>query len=246
MSAHNVWKHRSSDAGPICAGVEDKGGRHELKHAVSPADAAAIRRRLGAVAQSDSHAGPDGSYRVRSLYFDNADNKALLEKLNGLDNREKFRIRLYNGDPSFISLEKKSKRQGVCYKQTARLNEAQCRALLRGDTSWMTGHPLLVELRLKMTTQQLRPRTLVDYRREAFVYSAGNVRITLDSDLRGGLSSTDLFRGALPLPAEPGRATLLLEVKYDAFLPTVIRDLVQVPNRNAAAFSKYAACRTYL
>ncbi|MCI8360657.1 MAG: polyphosphate polymerase domain-containing protein [Clostridiales bacterium] len=224
----------------------ERRGRHELKHAISPADAAAIRRRMGTVAHADPHAGPDGSYRVRSLYFDNLDNKALLEKRNGLDNREKFRIRLYNGDPSFISLEKKSKRQGVCFKQSARLTEVQCRALLQGDTSWMTGHPLLVELRLKMRTQQLRPRTLVDYRREAFVYPAGNVRITLDSDLRTGLASTELFRSSLPLPAEPGSLPILLEVKYDAFLPTLIRDLAQVPNRQAAAFSKYDICRSFL
>ena len=221
-------------------------GRHELKHAVSPADAAAIRQRMGTVAHADPHAGPDGSYRVRSLYFDNLDNKALLEKRNGLDNREKFRIRLYNGDSSFISLEKKCKCQGVCFKQTARLTEPQCRALFHGDTSWMTDHPLLVELRLKMRTQQLRPRTLVDYRREAFVYPAGNVRITLDSDLHTGLASADLFRSSLPLPAEPGKAFTLLEVKYDAFLPALIRDLVQVPNRQAAAFSKYDICRSFL
>lgn len=246
MFAETLRNHRSVNNSPSCGDGTEKGGRHELKHAVSLADAAAIRRRMRTVARTDPHAGSDGCYRVRSLYFDNVDNKALLEKLVGLDNREKFRIRLYNGDPSFISLEKKSKRQGVCFKQTARLTEAQCRALLRGDTSWMIGHPLLTELRLKMTTQQLRPRTLVDYRREAFVYPAGNVRITLDSDLRTGLASTDLFRDSLPLPAEPGRSPILLEVKYDAFLPAVIRDLVQVPNRNAAAFSKYAACRTYL
>ena len=238
----NRWNKRLPPA-PLGPYAE---GRHEGKHAINASDAAAIRRRMRSVAQPDPHAGPDGSYRVRSIYFDNADNKALREKLDGLDDREKFRIRLYDGDPSFISLEKKKKLQGLCFKQTVRLTEKQCRALLAGNTAWMEGHPLLEELRVKMTTQQLRPRTLVDYRREAFVYPAGNVRITLDSDLRTGLASTD-FLGAPPvLPADPGFSPVLLEVKYDAFLPDIIRTMVQVPDRNAAAFSKYAACRAFL
>lgn len=81
--------------------------RHELKYQISAADEAAICQRLFPVMKPDPHTGPDGRYQIRSIYFDNADDKALLEKINGLQKREKFRIRYYNDDFSFITLEKK-------------------------------------------------------------------------------------------------------------------------------------------
>ena len=44
-----------------------------------------------------------------------------------------------------------------------------------------------------------------------------------------------------PLAMLPAGNGVLLEVKYDEFLPEMIRDLVQLGNRQAGAFSKYAA-----
>ena len=104
--------------------------------------------------------------------------------------------------------------------------------------------PLVQELYCKMRYQGLRPRTLVDYTREPYIYGPGNVRVTFDYDLRTGLSSTDFLDPACPtIPA--GDAPIILEVKWDAFLPSVIRDAVQLKGRHTSAFSKYAACRIY-
>ncbi len=217
--------------------------RHEWKHPISPADAEALRRRLGAVMRRDPF--NPGPYQVRSLYFDNPYDKALQEKLDGLEIREKFRIRYYNEDESFIRVEKKGKRNSLCTKEMAPITKAQCLALLAGDTGWMleTNNPLLIEFHAKQRYQLLRPRTLVVYMREAFVFAPGNVRITIDSDIRSGLSATSLFDRQLPLlPAGDARPTVL-EVKYDAFLPDLIRDLIQTPGRHTQSFSKYAACR---
>lgn len=123
-----------------------------------------------------------------------------------------------------------------------------CEALLAGDIRPLcrSGDPLLLELYAKMRYEGLRPRTLVDYLREAYVYSPGNVRVTLDWDVRSGVRCIDLFNLSAPTPAGDGRAgALLLEVKFDAFLPEVIQKAVQLDSRRAAAFSKYAACRVY-
>ena len=107
-----------------------------------------------------------------------------------------------------------------------------------------SGDPLLWELCYKMETQGLRPRTIVDYTREAYVCEAGNVRVTLDYDIRTGLTGTDfLAPDCVTVPA--GDAPVILEVKWDAFLPSAIRDVVQVPGAHTSAFSKYAACRIY-
>ena len=225
--------------------VSDIRYRHEWKHEISFSDLLAIRQRLRAVAESDPHA-EGGKYLIRSLYFDNLDDKALREKIDGVNLREKFRIRFYNGDPSIIHLEKKSKRSGLGAKYSAELTKGEAQKIVDGELDWMmsSGRALVQELYCKMRCQGLRPKTIVDYTREPFIYRPGNVRVTLDYDIRTGLSCTDFLNpDCVMIPA--GDAPILLEVKWDAFLPSVIRDAVQTPGRRVEAFSKYAQCRIY-
>ena len=219
--------------------------RHEWKHELSYADMLVLRARLRAVMQSDPHA-IDGKYHIRSLYFDNLDDKALREKIDGVNMREKFRIRLYNCDPSVIHLEKKAKRNGLGTKFSANLTAEEAQKIVDGDLDWMMAseRPLVQELYCKMRYQGMRPKTIVDYTREPFIYGPGNVRVTLDYDIRTGLKSTDFLNpDAVTIPA--GDAPILLEVKWDNFLPTIIRDAVGVPDRRVGSFSKYAQCRIY-
>ncbi len=220
--------------------------RHEWKHEISRSDLIAIRQRLRAVAQSDPHA-KDGRYHIRSLYFDNIYDKALREKIDGVNMREKFRIRYYNGDTSFIMLEKKSKLNGLGTKFSARLSEEEARRILDGELEWMSAaadRPLVQELCCKMRSQGIGPKTIVDYPREPYIYRPGNVRVTFDYDIRTGLRRTDFLNPDCPtIPA--GDAPILLEVKWDSFLPDIIRDAVQTPGRRVTAFSKYAQSRIY-
>ena len=218
--------------------------RHEWKHEISACDVLVLRQRLRAVAKPDSHA-PGGMSRIRSLYFDTPTDTALREKLDGVCNREKFRIRYYNGNTDFIRLEKKCKRGALGTKISCLVTKQETEALLRGDLAWMLDpdRPLLIELRAAMQSG-LAPKVLVDYTREAFIYAPGNVRVTLDYDIRTSLQwehFLDFHSMTLPVQND----TKLLEVKWDAFLPSVIRDAVQLENRRAAAYSKYAACRVY-
>ena len=219
--------------------------RHEWKHEINYADMLILRRRLSAVMQRDKHAA-DGRYFIRSLYFDNAADKALREKLDGVNDREKFRIRYYNFNTDFIHLEKKSKRNGLGSKEQALLTAAEAQAIVDGDWEWMkeADRPLVQELYAKMVSQGLRPKTIVDYTREPFVYAPGNVRVTLDYNIRTGLRSVDFLNpDCITIPA--GDAPIILEVKWDAFLPNIIRDIVQLEGRHTSAFSKYATCRIY-
>lgn len=219
--------------------------RHEWKIEVSGPDLLVLRQRLSCVLKPDPHA-VDGQYLIRSLYFDTPEDKALREKLDGVSRREKFRIRYYNADTSCIHLEKKSKLAGLGRKDMAVLTPEQAQKIVDGELSWMAGSeaPLIVELYSKMRTQRLRPKTIVDYTREPFVCSPGNVRVTLDYNIRTGLSRTDFLNAACPTIPVPDRPAIL-EVKWDAFLPDAVRDLVQLPGRRSSAFSKYAACRSY-
>lgn len=219
--------------------------RHEWKHPITPSDVLILRQRLCNIMRPDDNA-VNGKYFIRSLYFDTPTDTALREKIDGVSRREKFRIRYYNGNTGLIHLEKKSKLAGLCNKQSADLTKQEVEKLLQGDLEWMLAadRPLLWELYAKMQMQQLRPKTVVDYTREPFVYAPGNVRVTLDHDIRTSLSCTDfLDPECITVPA--GDHPIILEVKWDEFLPDIIRSAVQLPGRRESAFSKYAQCRIY-
>lgn len=219
--------------------------RHELKFSVSKADYLAIRSRVRTVMKSDPHTDENGLYTIRSIYFDNPDDKALKEKLNGIQMREKFRIRYYNDDFSFITLEKKIKHNNLCMKLDADITEGECRDILKGRTEHINGHPnmLVRELAEKMKTRQLCPRVLVSYVREPYIYAAGNVRVTFDSQIR-----TSLFhREFLEQKVQDISAVqdMILEVKYDEYLPDIISCLIQTEGIRQQAFSKYGVCRRF-
>ena len=222
--------------------------RHEVKYQISMADYLSIRQRLRLVMKPDIHAKENGQYTVRSIYFDNLEDKALREKRNGVQKREKFRIRYYNDDVSFLVLEKKMKGNNLCLKIDARLTEEECKALLGGDKTWMMAHPsgLVRELYCKMGSQQLRPKVLVSYIREAYLYAAGNVRVTFDSHIRSTLFHRPFLEEGVPdidVSEHPG--DMVLEVKFDAFLPDVVQILLQTGNIRQQSYSKYGACRKF-
>ncbi|MCI8624873.1 MAG: polyphosphate polymerase domain-containing protein [Lachnospiraceae bacterium] len=225
--------------------TEEKKFRHEWKHEINQSDRIAIRQRLRAIMKADTHA-VNGVYTIRSLYFDTLSDKALREKIDGVSRREKFRLRYYNEDSSFILLEKKSKQNGLGRKQSVCLKTEEVEALLEGRLDWMlqSGQPLVQELYVKMKSQGLVPKTIVAYTREPFVYFPGNVRVTLDYDIRTGLGSLDFLNpDAFLIPASD--KTIVLEVKWDAFLPAIIRTAVNLEGRETTSFSKYAVCRRY-
>ena len=221
-------------------------GRHEYKHELNYTDYFLLRNRLKTILPRDENGDENGEYIVRSLYFDTPGDKALREKIDGVDKREKFRIRRYIGTDDLLRMEKKSKLRGLCYKQSSQITEKQLKDLSKGDLKWMrtSENSLILELYSKMTGQILQPKTIVEYVREAYTYKPGNVRITLDRNIRTGLFSKDFLSDELPM-INAGDHLFLLEVKYDAFIPDFIVKLLQLGNRSVTACSKYTLCRIY-
>ena len=230
--------------------------RHEWKFEISAADMIQIRHRLQLVASLDPHAKRGGkSYLIRSLYFDTPKDAALFEKIDGIDSREKFRLRCYNGDFERIRLEKKHKAYGIGQKFSAPLSRKETQDLLENRLDWLekewdkalSGKPhreLVLELAYKMREFQLSPKAIVEYTREPYVFAPGNVRVTFDYNLHTGLWGVDFLNRNAPLvPA--GDAPLLMEVKWDRFLPAVIQDAILSAGRPVTSFSKYAQCRIY-
>ena len=219
--------------------------RHEVKHEISNHDMLILRQRLRAVMKQDTHAVM-GRYEIRSLYFDNPEDKALREKLDGVHVREKYRIRLYNNDSSTIRLERKFKYGNLGYKASVNLTPRQAQAIANGDLEWMSRSTdeVILGFYTRIRNEGLKATVIVDYIREPFVFVPGNVRVTLDYGIRTAMSCTDFLNPdcvTVPIMGSP----CILEVKWDNYLPDIIRNAIQLEGRHSAAFSKYAASRIY-
>ena len=221
--------------------MDRKVDRHEIKYSVSVYEAELLKRRLGAVLRPDPHVREDGSYFIRSVYFDDPDFTAYNEKLAGVKERTKYRIRFYNFDDSVIFLEKKSKDGDFSGKDSVRLTRAEADALLDGTGDFRDRKDLLGELgRLRLGVW--RPVVVVDYDRWPFVYRDGNVRVTIDADVRTCPYSTDCFNDRLLTVPVLDDGEAVLEVKYDAFLPAPVRVLIEGVRKQRCAVSKYTKC----
>ena len=153
--------------------------------------------------------------------------------------RHEFKHSLNYGDADYIMLEKKSKAHGMCYKRSVKLTATEAAALQSEDLFWMVNdeRELIRELYSKMRSERLKPKTVVDYIREPFICAAGNVRIMLDRGIRTGLYSTDFLNDSLQT-VKAGDELVLLEVKYDQFIPDYITNVLQMRTRRAAAVPK--------
>ncbi len=222
--------------------------RHELKYYISQGEYLVLRDRLKPLMPLDPFADPDTrSYDIRSLYFDDIYNTAMWEKMDGIKNRKKWRIRLYNYKSDNIKLEKKAKYDMYTAKESAKITKYQVEDIISGRYEFLLsqGNPLFEEMYGDIVVNRLKPIVVVDYIREAYIYPAGNVRVTFDKYLHSGNFNTDIFRSTMmPVPIlDPG--TLILEIKYDATLPMHIRDILNTTTGLRSAISKYAQCRRF-
>ncbi|MBE6712640.1 MAG: polyphosphate polymerase domain-containing protein [Ruminococcaceae bacterium] len=213
--------------------------RNELKFYLNSAYVPMLFSRLSAAMPMDRHTRNGGNYRIRSLYFDDPSFSAYFDKINGFENRVKYRIRFYNSDLSYVRLEKKAKQDRLCFKDFEVISSEQAKSLLAADPS--SGGALLQELWNKVHFERFRPLLFVDYCRSAFLHPAGNVRITLDRDICSSRFVSDLKDDLAPVPVlEEGMS--VLEVKYDTFLPPYISSLLEDVPKIPCSVSKYCLC----
>ena len=225
-----------------------KGYRHEYKYLISKADAQLLKCRLPHIMERDPHAGETGQYTIRSLYFDDFANTAYYDKVDGVNYRAKYRIRFYNYDASILKLEKKEKNGNLTRKtaQTITKRDAQALEFALSAGCPDTKEGLVEELRLQFLSQGLRPRALVDYDRTPFICRDGNTRITLDENVRTRPYIAHLFASPRAMIPVMDADQVILEVKFDDFLPGYLATaLADIPKVNMA-ISKFAMCMSYL
>ena len=216
---------------------------------MSPGEAEFLATRLRLTLSQDPYAARNGGkYLIRSLYFDTPYERAVEEKVSGVEFRDKYRIRIYNFSDKTIKFERKHKNSQFIKKDSLGLTRAQCDAVLNGETEFLLHRkePFARELYAAIRTEYLRPRVLVDYEREPFVFPLEDVRITFDRNVRTSMRCTELFNPhVLTYPATEYGDCCILEVKFNKYLPGYVRDLIQVGAASHVAASKYLVCRQF-
>lgn len=229
--------------------VAGKAFRHELKYVISAGEHQILATRLKACLQQDYYAARNGGeYSIRSLYFDDPFDSAVWEKATGGNSRDKFRIRIYNLSDDVIKFERKHKEGQYIKKDSVSLTRDECDAILRGNPRCLLDKrdPFAAQLYGIMTSTQLRPKVIVDYEREPYVFPYEDVRITFDNNVRTAMRLTDLFDPNLPTyPVWSLRNCMILEVKFNTSLPQYVADLITVGAAQHTAASKYVFCRQY-
>lgn len=223
--------------------------RHELKFFISEEQHYLLSHALDRVLDRDPNGDENNEYAIRSLYFDTVWNSALFDKLAGVQNRDKYRIRIYNYSDKVIKMECKTKFGTLISKRSISIPRDLCEQLIAGDPTGLetTRSGLLNDVYREMTVNLLRPVVLVDYVREAYLHPAEEVRITFDKQLRTGMRSIELFDPYVPTISPFDHGEMILEVKYNQSLPPYIRNLLNTycPNAIQSAISKYTWCRRF-
>lgn len=221
--------------------------RHEYKYPIDARQDAILSLLAAASMPRDPHAGSEGTYIIRSLYFDDQFDSRAMENESGTDPRSKFRIRRYNDDCIHLRLEKKTKARGMTLKESCQLTPEECRTLMEGR--WITVSnampPEKQALLMELQSQSLLPKVIVTYEREPFVYAGGNVRVTFDRKITSSGDTSHFLENTYSQRPIFSLGQSLMEVKWDEILPEYLHRMLQLDTLQWSAFSKYFLCRTY-
>ena len=220
--------------------------RNEIKFIISKTMAEVLKQRLSLIMSVDTNSyNSDNSYLIRSLYFDNENSDAYYEKMDGVEYRKKYRIRIYNFDDKFIRLECKYKHNNMTSKDQILIDKELCSKIIDGkiDEIDLTKDNLLRQFALDYRLNRLEPSIIVDYNRVAFTYHVSDVRITFDSQIKSGMYNYNLFDKNATTYSVIDDNQMVLEVKFNEILPESIALILQTVPTFRQAFSKFAACR---
>lgn len=221
--------------------------RHEFKYLCTDAQLAILRTRLMGLMAKDSHVGPDGVYHIKSLYFDDCNDRCFWENEDGVAPREKYRIRIYENSDARISLECKRKENDKIHKTSCQLTMEQFEYLAygKGEIAFDSLPPLAQKLQILRMTTGMIPKVIVEYERTPYVYKNGNVRITFDRNITSSSQVDEFFNAEVKKRPILPAGMQLLEVKYDECLPDPIYHALMLDNMQRTNFSKYYLCRKY-
>lgn len=223
--------------------------RHEIKYEINSFQIENIRNLISEILCIDNHLNPTKKqdfYTVRSLYFDDYENSCYYENENGVDDRKKIRIRLYNGSTDFIKLEEKSKIRSMTKKISCSIDSEMVTKILNDELSFgENSNPLLNKLYIKKETELLSPKVIVEYDRIPYIYEDGNVRITFDKNIRFSNELETFLDNNINCQTIMPDGLHIMEVKYDELLPDFIYKIINGEKLKQISYSKYYLCRKF-
>jgi len=219
--------------------------RHEIKLLITYADYIDLSHRLSAIMQRDKNSTDNGDYFIRSLYFDDRYNTSYITKVDGVDNRTKYRIRIYNNSDNVIKFEKKEKYVNKIHKTSIFINRAQYEMIMNKEYDFLQyiDKPLARELYAQFKGKGLFPSVIVDYNRDAFIHDLSNTRITFDKSLAAGINTYDIFDENLTTLSVFNKDMVILEVKYDKFIPAHVMSVINSVYGVKMSLSKFVMCK---
>ena len=219
--------------------------RHELKFFISFTNHKILSEAFRNTMEKDPNCKENDEYWIRSLYFDTIDNNDFYEKQMGVMNRKKIRLRTYNVHQPWVKVEIKNKYEQYIVKETSRLNKEEAEALIGGSHEILLNHNnnILNKVYYLMTKDYYRPVVIIDYEREAYISPVQHIRITFDKNIRCSSVDFDMFNQNLNMQAVFNHPTMVVEVKYNKFLPTWISEILSTFHSERYAISKYCLGR---
>jgi len=219
--------------------------RHEHKFLLEYDTYIRIKSALKHCMILDENSLEDRGYHIRSLYFDDMYETALNEKLSGIVNRKKYRVRIYNFSDERIKLEIKRKFNDYTNKVATVITKEEYNKLYNADVSEFAFSDDRVKKSYYLETRNnlLRPKVVVDYYREAYVLPYNEIRITFDTLLSASKPRMNIFSDSLYTVALPIPYSFIIEIKYNNFLPAHIKTILEQYNLTRLSVSKFLLCR---
>ncbi|MCK5107118.1 MAG: polyphosphate polymerase domain-containing protein [Nanoarchaeota archaeon] len=218
--------------------------RNELKFYITYLDYIYLTNILKKFMKPDPHA-INGPYFIRSLYFDSINDQAVHEKLDGIETRKKYRLRIYNTQDKTVKFEIKQKFNNQVLKQTGIIEYNDALKIIEGDYEPLLKYKnqILNKIYINFKTQKLKPVIIIDYYRDAYMHELNNIRITFDQNLQINNSNFNIFSDSIVTHKLLNQNNIILEIKFDKFLPVWIKKLIQLPKFEKCAISKYCIGR---
>lgn len=225
--------------------VYDKVYRNELKFYVDYNDYRRLTYELSSVLKLDNNAGSSGEYWIRSLYFDDINNNDYYNKMMGSKDRKKIRLRIYDVSQGNVKLEIKNKYSEYMLKEGVILDREDAKQLINGnkDVLLKYDNKTANKVYYYMSKNYYHPKVIVDYKREAYVSDVQNLRITFDKDIRSCVTNFDIFDENLNTLPIFDEKKIVMEVKFNKFLPSVIKKMIASVKSDKSAISKYCMSR---
>ena len=215
--------------------------RHEYKYSISYEEMLRLRAKLNDLLTIDRNSN---GYLVRSLYFDSINDIDYYEKLDGLIQRKKIRLRIYEPNANKVKLELKSKYDYHQQKESLIITKKEAEELIKENYSILLNHKEEIASKLYtiLTTNCYKPKVVIEYQRIAYTTRNGT-RITFDFDIKRSNQIETFFDENINYLDLTNPQNIVLEIKFDRFLEPYISNILGNYISNKESISKYVMGR---